>query len=218
MRVANTTERQEIAGDLLDSGDLQCFDTYFDLYDSLTTSEYTTIEIEQAQPALKSHNDIRKIALALRSNTRATRQEFASSICPHDQDLAINLAVQLISMIDCFDKHRHSDEYHIGGFRPVYWKNSERFVDFVMRTFPIDQQNQLHGRTAMKEKSMLKCWKLRKRAHIKFLPTDNLAEHLLYDPYDNVVRIFRQIAFLKAQLRLSVKMPLDCGISESLAR
>jgi hypothetical protein len=68
----------------------------------------------------------------------------------------------------------------------------------------------------MKGKNALKCWKVKKRAHINFLPTDNLAEHMLYDPQDGVVRIFRQIAFLKAHLRLSAHLPINYGITESL--
>ncbi|RDW57301.1 hypothetical protein BP5796_12751 [Coleophoma crateriformis] len=133
-----------------------------------------------------------------------------------DQKRAINLAVQLSFMIDCSEKGRHSEDYEIGGFRPVRWEGSERFIDFVKRTFPIELHDQGKVRMAMKEKNALKCWKLKKRAHIKFLPTDNFAEHLLYDPHDGVVRIFRQIAFLRAHLRLSAHLPMNYGFAESL--
>jgi hypothetical protein len=119
-------------------------------------------------------------------------------------------------MIDCSDKDRHYEGYEIGGFRPVSWDSSERFTDFVRKVFPIDVHDQEKVRTALKEKNALKCWKLRKRAHIKFLPTDNLAEHLLYDPRDNIVRLFRQTVFLKAHLRLSASQPIELGITESL--
>jgi len=68
----------------------------------------------------------------------------------------------------------------------------------------------------MKEKNALKSWKLKKRAHIKFLLTDNLVEHLLYDPQDNIVRIFRQTAFLKAHLRLSASVPIDNEVAQCL--
>jgi hypothetical protein len=68
----------------------------------------------------------------------------------------------------------------------------------------------------VKEKNALKGWKLKKRAHVKFRPTDNLAEHLLYDPQDNVVRVFHQTALLKAHLRLSIGVPIDCCVAECL--
>ena len=119
-------------------------------------------------------------------------------------------------MVDCSDKDRHSAGYEVGGFRPVSWEGSERFTDFVRKVFPTDVHDREKVRTAMKEKNALKCWKLKKRAHIKFLPTDNLAEHLLYDPQDNSVRIFRQTTFVKAQLRLSAHTSVCYGVPESL--
>jgi hypothetical protein len=224
MRLATTTEKQIVTRDLFGAEDkFRSFSTYFNLYDSLTAPQYSTVQLHPS--ALNSHEDIRRLALELRANPQATREEFRAKTFPQhfanpetllDQDRAINVAVQLTSMIDCSDKDRHSEDYEIGGFRPVQWGNSERFIDFVGKTFPINVRDQGKVRTAMKEKNTLKCWKLRKRAHIKFLPTDNLAEHLLYDPYDNVVRIFRQTAFLKAHLRLSANVPLGCGVAESL--
>jgi hypothetical protein len=64
-----------------------------------------------------------------------TRKEFKDKVFPQnltdpeiiiDQDQAINIAVQLMLMIDCSDKDRHCEGYKIGGFRPVSWEDSER--------------------------------------------------------------------------------------------
>lgn len=224
MYFATTAEKRTVARDLFGAEDkFQSLSTFFNLYDALTTSLHTTVQIQPS--ALNSHDDIRRLALELRENPQLTRQEFKDKVFPstfadseiiRDQERAINVAVQLMLMIDCSDKDRHSEDYEIGGFRPVRWENSERFIDFVRKTFPTDVHDLGKVRTAMKERNALKCWKLRKRAHIKFFPTDNLAEHLLYDPHDNTVRIFRQTAFLKTQLRLSANIPLEYGISESL--
>ncbi len=202
---------------------LPSFSTYFKIYDFLTSSQYTTVQIHPS--VLNSHDDIRRLALELRANPRTTRKEFKDRVFPQrfgnpeaviDQERAINVAVQLMLMIDCSDKDRHCEDYEVGGFRPVRWEGSERFTDFVRKAFPNEVHDQGQVRTAMKEKNALKCWKLKKRAHIKFLSTDNLAEHLLYDPQDGVVRIFRQTAFLKAHLRLSAHLPINCGFTESL--
>jgi hypothetical protein len=211
-------------GDLFGAEDkLSSFSTYFKVYDSLTTPQYTTVQIQPA--ALNSHEDIRRLALELRANPQTTREEFKDRVFPQnfadteaavDRERAINVAVQLMLMIDCSDKDRHCENYEVGGFRPVRWEGTERFTDFVKKTFPNGVHDQENVRTAMKEKNALKCWKLKKRAHIKFLPTDNLAEHMLYDPQDGVVRIFRQTAFLKAHLRLSAHLPIHYGITESL--
>jgi hypothetical protein len=224
MRIATTDEKRSVVRDLFGAEDkFHSFSTYFKIYDSLTTSQYSTVQIYPT--ALNSHDDIRRIALELRANPQTTREEFRAKVFPQnfadpetiiDQERVIDVALQLMLMIDCSDKDRHCEDYEVGGFRPVRWDSSERFTDFVRKVFPTDVHDQVKVRTAIKEKNSLKCWKLKKRAHIKFLPTDNLAEHLLYDPQDGVVRIFRQTAFLKAHLRLSSNMPLNCDITESL--
>ncbi|KAG4416221.1 hypothetical protein IFR04_010624 [Cadophora malorum] len=224
MRAATTNEKRLIAKDLFGAEEkFHSFGTYFQIYDSLTSPQYATVQIHPA--VWKSHDDIRTLALELRANPQDTREQFLGKAFPHtstdpetrnDQERAINVAVQLMFMIDCSDKDRHYEGYEVGGYRPASWDRSEQFIDFVRKVFPFDGHDKDEMRTALKEKNSLKCWKLRKRAHVKFLPTDNLAEHLLYDPQDNVVRIFRQTAFLKAHLRISAKQPVDLGIAESL--
>lgn len=226
MQIATTIEKRSFVRDLFGAEEkFNSFSTYFKTYDSLTVPQYATIQIQP--PTLNSHDDIRKLALELKANPQCTREEFKRQLFPKElkdseasveQERAINVAVQLMFMIDCSDKDRHCEGYEIGGFRPVNWDGSERFTEFVKRVFPTGVSNMEKVRTALKEKNALKCWKLRKRAHINFLPTNNLAEHLLYDPRDNVVRIFCQTAFLKAHLRLSASMSTDCGIPESLQR
>jgi hypothetical protein len=224
MRTATTIEKRSIVRDLFGAEEkFQSFKTYFKTYDSLTTPQYATVQIDPT--VLNSHDDIRRLALELRANPQMTRKEFKDKVFPQnltdteifiDQDQAINIAVQLMLMIDCSDKDHHCEGYKIGGFRPVSWEDLERFTDFVEKAFPTDVHDQEEARAAMKEKNALKSWKLKKRAHVKFLPTDNLVEHLLYDPQDNIVRLFRQTAFLKAHLRLSASAPIDYEVAQSL--
>ncbi|KAF7950115.1 hypothetical protein EAE96_007413 [Botrytis aclada] len=224
MRPATINEKKLNAKDLFSAEEkLHSFSTYFQIYDRLTSPQYATVQVHPS--ALNSHNDIRRLALELRANPQSTREEFRTKVFPNistdpevliDQERAINVAVQITLMIDCSDKDRHYEGYDIGGFRPVSWDSSEQFADFVKKAFPMDVHDKEQVRTALREKNELKCWKLRKRAHIKFLSTDNIAEHLLYDPRDNVFRLFRQTAFLKAHLRLSANQPIELGIIESL--
>ncbi|KAF7917219.1 uncharacterized protein EAE98_010324 [Botrytis deweyae] len=224
MRPATINEKKLVAKDLFSAEEkIHSFSTYFQIYDRLMSPQYATVQVHPS--ALNSHDDIRRLALELRANPQSTREEFRTKVFPNistdpesviDQERAINVAVQIMLMIDCSDKDRHYEGYEIGGFRPVSWNSSEQFADFVKKVFPMDVHDQEKVRTALKEKNALKCWKLRKRAHIKFVSTDNIAEHLLYDPQDNVVRLFRQTAFLKAHLRLSASQPIQLGIAESL--
>ncbi|KAF5869099.1 uncharacterized protein Bfra_011642 [Botrytis fragariae] len=224
MQTATPSEKSLIAKDLFSAEEkLQSFSTYFQLYDSLTSPQYVMVQIDP--PALNTHADIRSLALKLREDPENTREEFQKKAFPQtsknaetvkDQQRAINVAVQIMLMIDCSDKDRHHQGYEIGGFRPVSWNKLEKFTDFVKKVFPMDFHDPEKVRVALREKNELKCWNLKKRAHVKFIPTDNLAEHLLHDPQDNVVRLFRQTAFLKAHLQLSAGQPPDLGIADSL--
>ena len=226
MRAATTAEKKALVKDLFGSiaeERLDSFSAYFRVYDLLTNPRYATVQIYP--PVINSHDGIRKLVLELRANPQSTRKEFrdrvfTSCLSEHstaaDQEIAINFVIQVMLMIDCADKDRHWEGYEIGGFKPVCWEDSKSFADFVRGVFPLKIQDNEKVRKALREKNTLKCWKLRKRAHVKFLPTNNLAEHLLYDPADNAIRIFHQTAFIKAHLRLSASMPLDSGISECL--
>ncbi|CAM6005191.1 unnamed protein product [Sphagnum balticum] len=227
MRSATTSEKRSIVGDLFGAEDkLSSFSTYFKVYDSLTTPQYTTVQIQPS--ALNSHDDIRRLALELRADPHSTREEFKDRVFPQnfadpetavEQERAINVAVQLMLMIDCSDKDRHCEIYEVGGFRPVRWQSSERFTDFVKKAFPNEVHDQGNVRTAMKEKNALKCWKLKKRAHIKFLPTDNLAEHMLYDPEDGVVLDEKSSRFLENLVQNSqLGFDPDCLLYEGYIR
>jgi carbonic anhydrase len=129
MRSATTSEKRSIARDLFDAEDkLPSFSTYFKVYDSLTTPQYTTVQVYPS--ALNSHDDIRRLALELRANPHTNREEFKDRVFPQkvvdpetavDQERAINVAVQLMLMIDCSDKDRHCEDYEVGGFKPVRW-------------------------------------------------------------------------------------------------
>jgi hypothetical protein len=67
-----------------------------------------------------------------------------------------------------------------------------------------------------KHKKHLKAWKLKKRCNLEFIPTDNITEHLLYDPKTKIVQVFHHMAYLKAHLRRSKDQPIDQPASESL--
>jgi hypothetical protein len=226
MRAATIAEKRSLVKDLFGSNveeNLHSFSAYFKVYDSLIDPRHATIQIYP--PVINSHDDIRNLALELRANPQSTRKEFRDRVFPSsltepsitdDQDKAINFVVQAMLMIDCADKDRHWECYEVDGFRPVCWEDSKSFADFVEGVFPAEVQDREKVRTALREKNALKCWKLSKRANTKFLPTNNLAEHLLYDPVDNAIRIFHQTAFIKAHLRLSASMPIDSGIADCL--
>ena len=199
---------------------------YFRVYDSLTTSQIHHTVVQIQEPALKSHGDVIGLIRTLKENVQCTRDEIRSLAFPSlsaepttsaDVDDAINVAVHALIMVDCAAKRDHSDAYEIDGFKPATWQNTERFADFVLRSFP-SAHDKGHQRLCLtqEQKGSLKAWKLRKRAGVTFKPTDNLAEHLLYDQHDDTIRLFHHTAFLKAHLRMSATRPIDSGFEESL--
>jgi len=141
----------------------------------------------------------------LKANHHTTYLEFKQRLrarwqaaLDNEVDHAINIAVHLMVMVDCTIVDSHSKGYKIDGYRPSKWQSNERFIDFVHNAFPVDTEaDRLQILEAQKNCNMLKAWKLKKRAHVIFEPTDDLREHLLYDPRENTVRLFRHTAFSK---------------------
>ncbi|KAK4450977.1 hypothetical protein QBC34DRAFT_378802 [Podospora aff. communis PSN243] len=64
----------------------------------------------------------------------------------------------------------------------------------------------------------LKAWKLRKRYRIRISPTDDLAQHLVYNHTTGTLSVFRQVTYLKAQLRHSSDMDISTPASTSIPR
>lgn len=224
---ASTEERQAIAREVFgEKEDPIALSAYFDLYDSLTRSQARHAIIQIREPVLKSHEDVLRLLRELKENPQSTYTEFRERVrvsagvtSPDDVevDYAINIAVHMMLMIDCTVTDSHSVGYEIDGYRPVKWKDDVIFSDFVSGVFSKDlEANRSRVAEAQRNCNMLKGWKLRKRAHITFQPTDDLREHLLYDPQANVVRLFRHTAFLKAQLRRSAPIAGTCDMPECL--
>ncbi|XMA13370.1 hypothetical protein WAI453_006161 [Rhynchosporium graminicola] len=65
-------------------------------------------------------------------------------------------------------------------------------------------------------KKELKAWKLKKRHNLRFRPTDNIMEHLLYDPQSRTVKVFHHTSYLKAHLARSAQQPIDMDAHSSL--
>jgi hypothetical protein len=203
----------------------ESFSTFFDFYDSITRPRAHHAAIVQVHnPVLRSHDDILGILCDLKANHQSTYIEFKQRLRARWQtaldgeiDHAINIAVHLMVMIDCTIVDSHSEGYEIDGYRPTKWQQNERFTDFVFNSFPLDNEDDRPRILEVQRNcNTLKAWKLKKRAHVTFKPTDDLREHLLYDPPENTVRLFRHTSFLKAHLRQSVAKSSHSKIGDCL--
>jgi hypothetical protein len=226
MRSPSVAERTSIVRVLFGesaAAKLESYAAFFEVYEAVACPEHTIIQIEPHEFA--THDEILELIQHLRTSTRLTRREFKDRVFREsptgdftetDHEHSINVAIQLLLMVDCADKARHWEGYEVNGYKPVTWRDSERLTDFMERIFPTNPAHREASRAALQEKNMLKGWKLQKRSRVKFVPTNNLVQHLLYDPQDNSVRVFHHTAFLKAKLRLSADLPLDADMADCL--
>lgn len=174
-----------------------------------------------------THTDILQAVQSLKDNPSITKAKAindlsnnidAANVRPEAEPI-INLAVQSMIMVDCSAKHHHAADFSLGGYRPVSWHTDETFFDFVNRSFPSGHDRSAERlRDALRNKSSMKAWKLQKRLGMSFRGTDNLAEHLLFEPRDNCLYLFHHAGFLKAHLERFQQdaRALDRSLMESL--
>ncbi|KAF2143093.1 uncharacterized protein K452DRAFT_226286 [Aplosporella prunicola CBS 121167] len=231
---ATKNDRETLKNELFDNKvAVGALNAYFATYDSLTLDMATPAVLQIETPIVRTHQDILVLVRLLKANAHHTRtQTLALAIQSFNRNgatdegseaytremtelnRALNLAVQLLCMIDCSAKEKHSHDFELGDFKPVEWRKEETFVNFLKRILPVADPGMCFSR---EKKNKMKAWKLSKRAGITFKATDNIVEHLLYDPKDETVRLFHHAAFLKAQLDSSTNHSMSIACEESLA-
>ena len=176
----------------------------------------TAVQVDNT--ALRSHTQVLDALKTLCSDPKATRHHLEETLFPlnildRDREDAIRSLVLVCLMLDCSLKDKYSRDFQIGGYLPPKWEKDESFDHFVDRALPKgltkDHEIRMH-------RNSLKAWKLEKRLGIKFKSTNNITEHLLYDPAARVVRVFHQTAYLKAHLARSLETPIELDVNSSL--
>lgn len=76
--------------------------------------------------------------------------------------------------------------------------------------------NDVDTESPLNMKASLTAKKLKKRAGLKFRPTDDLRSHLKLDRKNGVVEIYHHTAFLKEHLRLTKDRPYNLSVTEFL--
>jgi hypothetical protein len=222
MHPPTEAERQLIAKNLLDVTRVATLSRYFKFYTSVTcpsTSEALSIQVDN--PAFKTHADILDCVKTLSLDPKLTREEFMSVSLPdegvstRDKYDATRTVVRIGFMLDCSLKDKYSKGFEVGGYVPAKWELAEPFDSFVQRAV-LRSSNDILNPSFKEYKKYLKAWKLKRRHKLKFRPTDNIMEHLLYDPETRVVKIFHHTSYLKAMLARSIDQPIDLDAHSSL--
>ena len=202
---------------------LTCF---FKYYKKLTGSYEPKVH---SNPALRGHNDFLSVIRQLKNSPDVPRTLLTKSIFPSrpgcvepplaDQELAINLAVKVMTMINCSTSRQSWDLLEAGASQ-VPWRDEVSFNDFVTNAFPLTDHPSLDGNfePPLDIKAFLMARKLKKRRGLKFRATDDIRRHLKLNRKHNNIELFHHTAFLKEHLRLTKEAPSNLSLEESLKR
>ena len=200
---------------------------FFEHYKYLTSS-YEADTAPGDRVALSSHEDLFAIIKRLKLEPDITRVAFAAEVFKEDtrrrlpssadQERAINLAVKVLTMVNCSAQRQSSGllEY---GLSQAPWRSDVTFSQFVIDTFPMTDHPSLNDddlKGSRDLKATLKAKKLKKRIGLKFQPTDDLRRHLKLDRKTRVLEVYHHTAFLKEHLRLTKDKAPNMSVSESI--
>ncbi|KAI4641699.1 hypothetical protein J4E93_007797 [Alternaria ventricosa] len=197
-------------------------EVYFKHYEALTRGSPGDYAVRIGTPMYSSHAEVISFFNKLISNVMQTKADFdslfANILAPEARDYAIQALVKASLMIDCASKQ---NSRKVGDYVPRTWGEKQSFANFVERCFPSSIQSRKirqESQDALAQRGRLKAWKLKERYKVRLRPTNNLAEHLVFDPERRILHVFRQVGFLKAHLYRSRDEDIDIGFRKSLEK
>ena len=204
---------------------------HFTTYYARQCAVYINVTASIPQRIVNTHTDLWSIIKHVQQNadqtkaqmisklfagTRKTQVEGQSSM-KLDQAFAIDLAVRIATMINCFSQPRgiHFLEH---GLHQIPWQEDISFVVYLETLFSREQGELTKSRSALSDEIRLQisAGRLKKHLGLTFRPTDNLASHLQLDRQNNVLEVFQHTAVLKEHLRITRDTLPDLPIAESL--
>ncbi|KAL9082755.1 MAG: hypothetical protein Q9165_008792 [Trypethelium subeluteriae] len=173
---------------------------YFEYYKETYSSYVPEIVAGPNAVAIRSHKDIFDIIKAIKTDAgipraELTRDYFAKrdgnkdAIPPTlDQNRAFNIAVSVMAMISSSsDRHESLLE---SGTRPIPWRDNMTFNEFLEKALPKTDNLLLNDSKSSEEataiKAAISARRLKKKAGLRFVPTDDLREHLQLDRKEGV--------------------------------
>lgn len=211
-------------------GNSKDLDAYFRLYERRFKNDQrsgATTQPSQQPPCCVLHEDIIKAAAILKQKSHLTlgaiREKLKTEVSPRysiDQlNFLLEFTMQAMLMIDAVAPD--TKPYKVGRHQFTLWSEGESLLDFVTRCFPqvSAERRDLIGQVVADKRS-LKAWKLKKRLHITFEATDNLANHLLFDSHKRIIYVFHHAGYLKAHLNLWQQSGADArnvGITRAIS-
>ncbi|KAF5009709.1 hypothetical protein FDECE_4055 [Fusarium decemcellulare] len=182
---------------------------FFDYYAKITAS-YVPDIVAGTPSALSNHNDLFTILRLLKENPDKKRSELTSSHfatrdgeapTPDDQHRAFNLAVRVMTTVTCCLDNRSVDTLE-AGLQPIPWRDNMTWMEFFSTAFPVIDLNPSDSQEATSRRinELVTARRLMKVARLRFMPTDELRNHLKLNQQDGTVELYHHTAFLKESL------------------
>lgn len=189
---------------------------FFDFYREVTAFYVPELACN-SNPALRTHDDLRRIVQYIKdrpddTRLQLTKQHFEKCTASNpkrlpsnDQNRAFNIAARIMTMLTCSTEGQ-SDGLLEAGSQPTPWYNDQSFNQFINSA--ISKQNtvafELHDSAPLSMKlppGSITAKRLRKLAKLKIIPTNDLRNHLLLDETGGTVSIYHYTSILRQQLR-----------------
>jgi hypothetical protein len=189
---------------------------FFDFYKQ-TTQGYVPELSNSGDAALRKHEDLIDIITYLRKNpnkrrdkatidffeARAQKENIARVPNARDQARAFNLAVRVLTMVNCAAENQAGAMLE-SGTQPVTWSNDATLNEFISKTFPTTDYPELNDLSQTKRsiyiKESLQGKRLQKMTGLAFKGTDDLRNHLKFDTDEGIIEVFTHTRFLKERL------------------
>lgn len=209
------------------SNRLKRLQSFFDFYKTLATS-YEGNGTHYS--ALRTHGDVLIILDQLKTKPISSRSKLRETLFEDiwrdrplppkcDQDSAIDLAVKVITMINCSASSQSLSLLEHGAYQ-IPWRDDVGLDSFMENILPLTDHpglNDTETKMYMDIKPSLMARKLKKRIGMKFRPTNDLRSHLKIDRKTNTLEVFHHVAFLKEHLRLTKDYPKNMTVEKSLS-
>jgi len=178
---------------------------FFQLYQKITAS-YMPEMHTTSNYALRTHEDLFEVIQTLKQNLTTPRAHLTAvhfarrgyNSLPHpaDQNRAFDLAVRVMTMVDCSAENQSGSDI-------LVWGDDKSFQDLVRSIGSTRNHPVLAGdeERSLDPKEQLSAIRLKKSAHIKFRGTDDIKNHLRLE--GKTVEIFHHTTVLKEHLRLT---------------
>ena len=176
-----------------------------------------------SERTLKEHIDLWRIIEYLRENPDKTKRHLIQRLtepkaAETDQGLAIDLAVRIFALVNCYTQQRGISILE-QGLHQVSWHHDVTFDKYIDHAFPhefCDFSVSAGNELSLEACSKITAARLKKNLGIKFRPTDDIASHLKLDRQTSTLEIFQHTAVLKEHLRVTRDSAQDLSLTESL--